>query len=146
MSVNPALRASYSAPIACLLIVPLKGQNDIEPLSLDMTVRSYSMRAGMLTQKHILPSFPGSPWGIVLDRNRRSIIVRDANKDELKYSLLEETENWTAWGSLGRNTDAQQKILGMCLTGPNVITIFDYNSYSLKEYEIALSNEDHTHR
>ena len=105
---------------------------------IDYTVRSYTIKGSELTPQQTFPKFPGSPFAIHFDPNRSSLFVSDNGKDELNVSAMEAaTGKWSEWHTLARNTTDKLDIYCMCLTTANHITLFDYNTRSVMEFELA---------
>ena len=102
-----------------------------------MSVRSYQMREGKLTPVHTIPQFPADPREIVVDPHRPSVITRDNNGEDVWQTVLEGTQKWTPWCKLARSPPDQLNTWAMCLLGPNMITLFDRNSRTVKKYEFA---------
>ena len=113
----------------------------VRPLSaVDNTVRSYALLGGQLTPRHTLPAFTGVPYKIVLEVLRSALFVDQyhESKDEVAMSVHETGAGWTAWRTLTRDdAHMQLNICGMCMCGANSLAIFDYNSKSVRLYDLA---------
>ena len=106
----------------------------------DETVRSYALLDGQLAPRHTLPAFTGQPCRIVFEVLRPALFVDQyhENKQEVAMSVHETSAGWTAWRTLTRDdAHMQLTIHGMCMCGANSIAIFDYNSKSVRLYDLA---------
>ena len=91
-----------------------------------------------MTPRQTLPKFPGTPSAIQFDTNRTALLVSDSKKGEVNVSMMEAaTGTWSEWRTLARNTTDKLWIRCMCLTTANTITLFDYRSNCVKEFEFA---------
>ena len=96
----------------------------------------YERVRDQLKQLITLPAFSGCPREIVIEPALPALVVFDSNTNEMRMSRADGV-TWTAWQPLARNHTEKLCIRSLCMPTANMLLAFDYDSHSVKQYELA---------